>query len=157
MYAVTASWQSQQKLSSQSAQLGQVREDLARIKRSFVSLLLDKDPNKSDLIRSLVGDTRTLQGIEQFKTGQFESAYSTWRPSAEAGSADTALVIAAANTALEQQTADASLSTEQRQRAQAALAEAPPVELRDGTFYILAANRPKPNTNIRPGEPPASG
>jgi len=135
-YAVTTSWETEQKLAAQSEQLGQIRGDLAEVKKSFITLLLDKNPNKSDLVKGLVSDSRTLQGIEQFKSGQFESAYAIWAPSAQQGSKDAAFAIAAANATLKQQASDTSLPAEQRERAKAALAKAPSVELHDGTFHV---------------------
>ena|SRR5690242_3852063 len=136
MYAITTSWQSKQKLATQSEQLGQIRGDLAEIKKSFISLLLDKNPNKSDIVKGLVSDSRTLKGIDQFKSGQFDTAYAMWLPSAKEGSKDAAYAIAAANAVLKQQASDVSLPYEQRNKAHAALAKAPTVEFHDGTFHV---------------------
>jgi hypothetical protein len=136
LYAITASWQNGQKLDAQTAQLTAIHGDLAGFKKSFISFLLDKDPNKSEIIKGLVSDTRTLQGIDQFKAGQFQAAYAMWLPSAQQGSRDSAFAIAAANAALEQQASDASLPQDQRKEAEAALADAPLVEFHAGSFDV---------------------
>ena len=141
VYAITTSWQSEQKLAAQSEQLGQIRGDLAEIKKSFISLLLDKNTNKSDIVKGLVSDSRTLKGIEQFKSGQFETAYAMWVPSAKEGNKDAAYAIAAANAALRQEASDASLPYEQRNKAHAALSKAPKVEFHDGTFHVQPSNQ----------------
>ncbi len=140
LYAITTSWQSEQKLVAQSEQLGQIRGDLVEIKKSFISLLLDKDPNKSEIVKGLVSDSRTLQGIDQFKAGQFKAAYAMWVPSAQQGSTDSAFAITAANAALKQQVSDASLPQEQRIKAQAALVGAPMVEFSNGSFHVRPKN-----------------
>ena len=140
LYAITTSWQSEQKIAAQSEQLGQIRGDLTEIKKSFISLLLDKDPNKSEIAKGLVSDFRTLQGIDRFKAGQFEAAYAMWVPSAQQGSKDSAFAIAAANAALKHQASDPSLSEEQRVKAQAALTGAPLIEFHEGSFRVRPSN-----------------
>lgn len=136
LYAITTSWQNGQRLEAQTQQLGEIRSDLADFKKSFISLLLDKDPNKAEIVKGLVSDTRTLEGINRFKAGQFDAAYATWVSSAQQGSKDSAFAIAAANAALKQQVSDASLPQDQRTKAQAALAEAPIVEFHVGGFDV---------------------
>lgn len=140
LYAITTSWQSAQKLGDQTQQLRQIRGELTEIKKSFISLLLDKDPNKSDIVKGLVSDSRTLQGIDSFKAGQFEAAYAMWVPSAQQGSEDSAFAIAAANAALKQQVSDVTLPQGQRVKAQAALAGAPQIEFLDGSFRVQPRN-----------------
>lgn len=136
LYAITASWQNGQKLNAQTAQLTAIHGDIADFKRSFIGFLLDKNPNKSEIIKELVSDARTLQGIDRFQSGQFQAAYAVWTSSAQQGSKDSAFAIVAATTALEQQASDESLPQDQRNEAKAALADAPLVEFRAGSFEV---------------------
>lgn len=140
LYAVTTSWQSEQKLASQAEQLGQIRGDLAYIKKAFISMLLDKAPNKSEIIKGLVGDTQTLKGINQFKAGNFDAAYVMWLESAQQGSEDSAFAIVAANAVLKDQVTDMSLPQEQRSKAQEALLRAPNVKINDGIIKFQPKN-----------------
>jgi hypothetical protein len=140
LYAVTTSWQSEQKLASQAEQLGQIRGDLADIKKAFISMLLDKAPNKSEIIKGLVGDTQTLKGINQFKAGNFDAAYVMWLESAQQGSEDSAFAIVAANAVLKDQVTDMSLPQEQRFKAQEALLRAPNVKINDGIIKFQPKN-----------------
>lgn len=98
--------------------------------------MLDKNPNKSEILSELLGDTSTLRGIERFKDGNFDAAYAVWVPSARQGNKDAAYAIAAANAALKQLAADVSLPEDQRAKAQSALAGAPAIEFHDDTFRV---------------------
>jgi hypothetical protein len=136
-YATTTSWQNSRELTDQTAQLGQIRGALTDIKRSLISVLLDKDPNKSEIIKGLVSDHQTLQGIESFKIGDFDSAYATWSKSAQQGNTESAFAISAANSILKAQVKDFSLPPATRAKAQAALSQAPKVKISNGKPIVL--------------------
>ena len=136
LYSATTSWQNSRELAAQTVQLGQIHGDMTEIKKSLISVLLDKDPNKSDIIKGLISDRQTLQGIDSFKAGNFEGAYTVWTSSAQQGSTESAFAISAANAALKAQVTDKSLPAEKRAKAQAALSHAPRVENRDGETHI---------------------
>lgn len=135
-YAVTTSWRNEEKLSTQAEQLGKIRGDLAEIKRSLISVLLDEDPNKSEIIKGLVSDYQTLQGIERFNAGNFDGAFAVWVSSAQRGSKESVAAIGAATAALKAQVSDISLPPEQRQKAQSALSKAPRVGENAELIYV---------------------
>jgi hypothetical protein len=136
-YAATTSWQNSRELTDQTAQLGQIRGALADIKRSLISVLLDKDPNKSEIIKGLVSDHNTLQGVNNFKAGNFDGAYAIWSKSAQQGNTESAFAISAANSILKAQATDFSLPPATRAKAQAALSQAPRVKINNGKPIVL--------------------
>jgi hypothetical protein len=131
LYAVTSAYKNEQMLSSQSEQLSQIRGDLKEIKKSFISVLLDKNPDKSKIIERLVTNESTLEGVKNFKAGNYAAAYAIWVPSAQKGNKDSAVAIAVANAALEQRAADKSLSPHERSKVMAAMAGSASINIDD--------------------------
>lgn len=134
LYAVKSSWQNGQQIEVQKEQLNEIHQDIVEFKKSFIGFLLDKNTNKSDIVKSLVSDTQTLQGINRFQAGQFDAAFAMWIPSAQKGNRDAALAIIAANNTLRSQASDTSLPEEERKRAQAALANVPDVNFYENSI-----------------------
>lgn len=135
-YAATTAWKTEQKVSQQSAQLHQIEAKLDKVTGSLISMLLDEDLDESELVKILVSDSQTIQGISQFRAGNFDAAYDEWTASARQGSEDSAIAILAANTALKQRATDPAVPREQRQKAQVALSRAPLVDLGDDGIQL---------------------
>ena len=114
-----------QQLTKQAEELKSMHGEVKDIKKSFIAFLLDANPNKSEIIRGLVNDAKTLEGIDRFRAGRLEDAYAVWTKSARQGSVESAYAIAAANAALKQQIEDPTLDPSEREKAEAALRLAP--------------------------------
>lgn len=129
LYAATTAWKNETRLAI-------VGEDVKSIKRSMISLLLEDAPDKSGIAKDLVGSTQFLQGIESFKTENFEAAYQNWEMAAEAGDRDAVYAIAVANESLREKIADPETSASQRDELQRVLEIAPEVEVESGVYML---------------------
>ena len=122
IYAVTTAYKTEHDLAAQSDELRSVHVELQDIKQSFVSVLLDKDPDKTKIIERLVSDAQALQGARLFEQGNYQAAYAIWVPAAKEGNKDSALALQVATAALKRRATDAALPPSERDKAMAAMA-----------------------------------
>lgn len=138
-YAVKTSWQNQERLTQlteeSNARLSQIGSDIQGLRRSMIRMLLKGNPADASIADDLVSGT-ALQGIGQFRSGEFSAAYSTWSAAAERGDKDAAFAIATANATLKEKLKDPSVAADDRQSIEAALEAAPEV-VEDDSFYFL--------------------
>ncbi len=130
LYAVTTSWKNDERLQV-------IGSDIKSIKKSMISLLLDKKPNKSSIAKDLVSDVKFLNGVEHYKAGNYEKAYANWKESALQGNRDAVYAIAIVNDSLKEQLHNASLSNTERKTIEAVLRKAPDVKEVHGIYYLV--------------------
>lgn len=133
-YAATTAWKNETRLAT-------VGEDVKSIKRSMISLLLEDEPDKAGIAKDLVGSTELLEGVESFKLGNYEEAYSTWESAAEAGNRDAVYAIAVANDALRVKAANPSASESERDEIIRVLEMAPEVKEESGVYTFPQSKR----------------
>ncbi|MDH5646880.1 MAG: hypothetical protein OEZ01_12775 [Candidatus Heimdallarchaeota archaeon] len=128
-YAATTAWKNEEKL-------GAIGEDIKSIKKSMISLLLDDKPNKSSIAKDLVSDISLIDGINNFKAGEYKTAYSIWRDSAIKGNRDSIYAIAVANDALKFKLARHELTSEEKLEIQKLLKDAPKIKEKGGVYFF---------------------
>jgi hypothetical protein len=133
-YAATTAWKNE-------ARLATVGEDVKSIKRSIISLLLEDEPDKASIARDLVRSTEFLEGVESFKQGNYEKAYTTWESAATAGDRDAVYAIAVANDTLRLKAANPDISESEREEIIRALEIAPEVEEESGLYTFPRSKR----------------
>ena len=129
LYAVTTSWKNDERLTV-------IGSDIKSIKKSMISLLLEEKPNKPLIAKDLVSDATFLRGVESFKAGNYENAYSMWEVSALKGNRDSIYAIAIANNALNEKLLNASLSEPERKTIETILRAAPNIKEKKGIYYL---------------------
>ena len=149
-YSAKTSWQSERRIDDlvsdqdrqilqlterSDAQLRAIDQNIRGIKRAFISMLLEKAPDKATIARDLVS-SESVNGIDSFNKGSISEAFTTWSNSAAAGDSDSALAIFMATGSLQEQLQDPSLPPDKRSTIEAALRDAPKVTERDGTFFL---------------------
>src|SRR3990167_759836 len=132
LYAVTTSWKNEERLTL-------VGSDIKGIKRSMVALLLEDKPNRSSIVKDLVSDAGFLKGVESFKAGDYENAYSIWESAALNGNRDSVYAIAVANDSLTQKLHNESLSEPERKAIETVLMKAPDIEEKSGVYFLKKA------------------
>ncbi len=129
IYAVTTSWKNEE-------QLTVVGSDIKSIKKSVIALLLEEKPDKSSIAKELVSDAKVLKGVESFKAGNFENAYSIWEASALKGNRDSVYAIAVANESLKQKLHSQSLPEPERKTIEMVLKNAPDITEKNGIYLL---------------------
>jgi hypothetical protein len=114
LYAAMTSWQNDTRLKT-------VSEDIKGIKRSMIAMLLEPNPNKSEIIKGLVSNASFSEGINKFRAGNYAAAIQAWGSSASSGNQDSLQAISVATAILKQKAQAANLSTEERTKIQKAL------------------------------------
>lgn len=127
-YAATTAWKNETALT-------RFGEDVKSIKRSMIDLLLDDNPDKTDIAKKLLGSAQVLQGVQSFNAGNFEAAYQNWEIAAEAGDQDAVYAIRVAKESLREQLANPEISESQKAELKKALETAPDVEM-ESSVYI---------------------
>lgn len=123
-FAIIATWNNSRDLKDQAKAIGSLAEELIGLKEAVVAVVIT-DPEKAALIQSLVHDPRFRQGIEDFSSGRYVAAFSTWEESAAHGTTESAFAIGLAKAALEQRIDDPSTSDEERRKLRLVLEDAP--------------------------------
>lgn len=132
-YAVTTSWKNEERLAV-------VGSDIKSIKKSMIAILLEKKPDKYSIAKELVSDTNLLKGVESFKAGNYENAYSIWRASALKGNRDSVYAIAVANESLRQKLDSQSLPDPERETIEMVLKKAPDIKEKNGVYVLEKGN-----------------
>lgn len=128
-YAVTTSWKNEERLTA-------VGNDIKSIKKSIIALLLEDKPDKSSIAKELVSDAKMLKGVESFKAGNYENAYSIWKASASKGNRDSVYAIAVANESLNQKLNNQSLPDPERRTIETVLKNAPDIKEKNGVYFL---------------------
>lgn len=128
-YAVTTSWKNDERLTV-------IGSDIKSIKKSMISILLEEKPNKPLIAKDLISDATFLKGVESFKAGNYENAYSMWEISALKGNRDSIYAMAVANQTLNERLLNASLPESERKSIETILREAPDIKEKKGIYYL---------------------
>ena len=131
-YAVTTSWKNDERLTA-------IGSDIKSIKKSMVALLLDEKPDKSSIAKDLISDAKFLKGVESFKAGNYENAYSIWQASALKGNRDSIYAIAVATESLKQKLNNKSLPDPERKTIEMVLTNAPDIKEKNGVYFLRKA------------------
>ncbi|MEH6650508.1 MAG: hypothetical protein V7707_10835 [Motiliproteus sp.] len=127
-YSAVNSWKN-------SERLVDLTSDMKGVKESIITLLLDENPNKTELVRKLLTTSALIDGLDKFNSMKYADAFVTWESAAKQGNEDSTFAIFAAREALLQKMIDIQ-EPEKRREFEVILREAPNVNFADGKYTL---------------------
>lgn len=128
LYSATNSWRNSEKLTN-------LTNDMKRVKESLIAMLLDENPNKTELARKLLASSALLDGLDKFSSKKYADAFLIWESAAKSGNEDSIFAIYAARQALRQKIMKLQESLP-RAELESVLSEAPDVLVADGKYTL---------------------
>ncbi|ENA2728433.1 TPA: hypothetical protein ACMDX1_004404 [Vibrio parahaemolyticus] len=130
LYSTTTAWKNGEKLTG-------LESEMKGVKESLIVLVLEDRPNKIDLATKLLSNVTVIEGLDEFKEKNYESAFSLWSEAALNGDESSAFAIYAAKIKLNDEI-KVLPEGEVRESLLKAVSFAPEV-VKEGDNYILSA------------------
>ena len=135
-YSVTTSWQN-------ANRIDQINDGMKGIKKALIQISTRTNPGDPSVSLDLLSNAAVKKGLSQFQSAKYSDAYQTWADAAAKGDAEASLAILSANAALKSKVTDPAVAASTRDRAAAALREAPQVREVNGKYELKEKSEPK--------------
>ncbi|MCG7900717.1 MAG: hypothetical protein JAY85_19935 [Candidatus Thiodiazotropha weberae] len=123
-----------------SQKLSTLTDDVKGVKKSLIAMLLDENPNKTELAKGLLASSALINGLHKFNSEKYTEAFEVWKSDAISGNEDSTFAIHAARKVLTKRI-ERSQKTTDKVKLQEILTQAPDISITNGKYELVEDNK----------------